>query len=150
MKRSWCDPGVHATSATPAADVPAVGLRGRIIKHAVLKRRTEGTTMSGQTNGDIAAKKSCSCCVPTASALELATDTDETGSPQLIGDADEVRVVVKGVYGPDSIRLTKGVPARLVFDRQETSRCSEQLLIPAFGVKQLLPANQETVIEFTP
>lgn len=57
---------------------------------------------------------------------------------------------MKGGYVPSTVRLTQGVPARLVFDRQDASRCSEELLIPAFGVRQALPQGRETVVEFTP
>src|ERR1051325_444706 len=45
----------------------------------------------------------------------------------------EVEIAVKGGYDPGVIRLKRGVPARLVFDRQETSSCSEEIVIPAFG-----------------
>ena len=85
---------------------------------------------------------SCACCAP--KSLESAGARPATDGVQ------EVRISVKGGYSPSSITLAKGVPARLVFAREETSRCSEELLIPAFGVRQTLPAHADTVVEFTP
>ena len=62
----------------------------------------------------------------------------------------ELTVVVKGGYDPGVIRLKRGIPARLVFDRQETSSCSEEIVIPAFGIRRFLPAFARTSVEFTP
>jgi plastocyanin domain-containing protein len=39
---------------------------------------------------------------------------------------------------------------RLVFDRQETAGCSEEVVIPDFGVRRFLPPHQRTTVEFTP
>jgi plastocyanin domain-containing protein len=62
----------------------------------------------------------------------------------------EVGIVVKGGYDPGVIRLRRGVPARLVFDRQETSSCSEEIVIPAFGIRRFLPAFAKTPVEIVP
>jgi plastocyanin domain-containing protein len=66
------------------------------------------------------------------------------------GGTQEVEIEVRGGYDPGVVRLKRGVPARLVFDRKETSSCSEEVVIPAFGIKQFLPAFQRTPVEFTP
>jgi plastocyanin domain-containing protein len=39
---------------------------------------------------------------------------------------------------------------RLVFDRQETSSCSEEVVIPDFGIRRFLPAHQKTAVEIDP
>ncbi len=62
----------------------------------------------------------------------------------------EVRIVVRGGYGPATVRVPAGRPVRLVFDRQETSSCSEEVVFPAFGIKRFLPAHQQTTVEITP
>lgn len=62
----------------------------------------------------------------------------------------EVAIRVQGGYDPAIIRTRAGRPIRLVFDRQETSSCSEELVIPAFGIRKVLPAFQKTTIEVTP
>jgi plastocyanin domain-containing protein len=51
---------------------------------------------------------------------------------------------------PSGIRVKKGRPVRLVFDRRETSSCSEEIVFPDFGVRKFLPAFEKTAVEFTP
>jgi plastocyanin domain-containing protein len=62
----------------------------------------------------------------------------------------DVEVTVRGGYDPGVIRLKRGVPARIVFDRQETSACSEEIVIPAFGVRRFLAPFKKTPVDFTP
>lgn len=62
----------------------------------------------------------------------------------------EVLITVRGGYSPATIRTTAGQPVRLVFDRQESSSCSEEVVFPDFGVKRFLPENQKTTIDITP
>ena len=62
----------------------------------------------------------------------------------------EVRIVVKGGYEPSTVRVAAGRPVRLVFDRQEASSCSEEVVFADFGLRRFLPAHQETVLEVTP
>ena len=66
------------------------------------------------------------------------------------GGAQEVAVTVRGGYSPATIRVRAGRPVRLTFDRQETSSCSEEVVIPDFAIRRFLPAHQRTVIELTP
>ncbi len=62
----------------------------------------------------------------------------------------EVVIAVRGGYDPAHIRLRVGAPARLIFDRQEENSCSEEVVIPDFGVRRFLPAHERTTVEFTP
>lgn len=62
----------------------------------------------------------------------------------------EVHIAVRGGYEPSTIRVPAGAPVRLVFDRQETSSCSEELVFPDFGVRRFLPAFEQTSIDITP
>lgn len=66
------------------------------------------------------------------------------------GGAQEVSIRVQGGYEPAEVRIAAGRPVRLVFDRQETSGCSEEVVIPDFGVRKFLPAFQKTTIELKP
>jgi P-type Cu+ transporter len=59
-------------------------------------------------------------------------------------------VTVKGGYEPAVIHVRHGVPVRLVFDRQETDSCSEEVVFPEFGIRRSLPAFKQTAIDFTP
>ena len=62
----------------------------------------------------------------------------------------EIAITVKGGYTPAVIHAKEGAPLRIVFDRQETSSCSEEIVIGDFGIRKFLPAFQKTVVELTP
>ncbi len=66
------------------------------------------------------------------------------------GGVQEVTIGVRGGYEPARVRVKRGVPVRLVFDRQETSGCSEEVVIPDFGIRRFLPAFKKTAVELTP
>lgn len=66
------------------------------------------------------------------------------------GGVQEVTITVRGGYDPAVVRVRRGAPVRLVFDRQETSGCSEEVVFPAFGIRKFLPAHERTAIELTP
>jgi plastocyanin domain-containing protein len=66
------------------------------------------------------------------------------------GGAQEVTITVQGGYEPAEVKVKRGVPVRLIFDRQETSSCSEEVVIPDFGIRKFLPAFQKTPVELTP
>ncbi|MEP7763909.1 heavy metal translocating P-type ATPase [Sanguibacter sp. 25GB23B1] len=61
-----------------------------------------------------------------------------------------VKVKVQGGYSPDVIQVTRGVPVRMEFDRQETGDCTSRVVMPAFKVNQVLPAYQTTTVELMP
>ena len=66
------------------------------------------------------------------------------------GGAQEVTIAVRGGYAPATVHVQAGRPVRLVFDRQETSSCSEEVVFPDFGLRRFLPAHERTVVELTP
>jgi plastocyanin domain-containing protein len=62
----------------------------------------------------------------------------------------EVHVTVRGGYDPATIRVRAGERVRLVFERKETSGCSEEVVFPAFGIRKFLPPDTPTTVEITP
>lgn len=62
----------------------------------------------------------------------------------------EQMILVKGGYTPDTIRVAAGRPVRLLFRREETAACSEQVVIPAFGRSAALPTGKVVAVEFLP
>jgi Cu+-exporting ATPase len=62
----------------------------------------------------------------------------------------EIEVTVKGGYSPDIIRVKKGVPLRLIFNRQEAGDCSSRVVFPDFHVSKTLAPFAKTMLEFTP
>src|SRR5512135_2341695 len=69
---------------------------------------------------------------------------------QMDGGVQRAVVTVKGGYSPDVIRLRQGVPAQLVFDRQESGDCTSRVVFPDFMVSAALPAYQRTMVRLTP
>lgn len=68
----------------------------------------------------------------------------------LVGGVQEIAIRVAGGYEPASVKVKRGIPVRLVFDRQETSSCSEEVVLPDYGIRKFLPPHQRTTVEFTP
>ena len=69
----------------------------------------------------------------------------------LVSDGyQEQMILVKGGYTPDTIRVAAGRPVRLLFRREETAACSEQVLLPDFGKSAALPTGQVVSVEFMP
>ena len=66
------------------------------------------------------------------------------------GGVQEVKIQVRSGYDPARVTARRGVPLRLVFDRQETSGCSEEIVFPDFGIRRYLPAHESTAVELTP
>ncbi len=66
------------------------------------------------------------------------------------GGPAEVVITVDGGYSPAVVQVKQGERVRLVFDRKDTSSCSEEVVIPAFHVRQFLPSGERTVIEIQP
>lgn len=62
----------------------------------------------------------------------------------------QVTITVDGGYSPQQVRVKAGRPVRLVFDRKDTGSCSEEIVLPDFGVRKFLPTGQQTTIEVTP
>lgn len=79
------------------------------------------------------------------------------GAPHRVGGAttttagvQQVDVRVKGGYTPDVIEVQHGQPVQLNFYRDEDSSCSEELLLPDFGIRRELPAFTTTSVELLP
>jgi plastocyanin domain-containing protein len=64
--------------------------------------------------------------------------------------AAEAVITVRGGYAPAVVRAPAGRLVRLVFDRQETAGCSEEVVFGDFGIRRFLPAHERTVVEVTP
>ncbi len=66
-----------------------------------------------------------------------------------VGGAVDVTVVVDGGYTPSTIEVPAGSRVRMTLDRREDNPCSDEIVIPDFGLRQSLPAFATTVLEFT-
>ncbi len=62
----------------------------------------------------------------------------------------EVMILVKGGYTPDTIVVQRGKPVRLNFRREETASCSEKVILADFNKSADLPTGEVVPIEFVP
>ena len=69
---------------------------------------------------------------------------------ELAGGVQRATVTVRGGYSPEVIRVRQGVPAELVFDRQESGDCTSRVVFPDFRLSAALPANQQTTVRLDP
>jgi plastocyanin domain-containing protein len=60
---------------------------------------------------------------------------------------NETLVRVRGGYEPRVIHVRAGVPVRLIFLREETASCSEQVVFPDFGKSAMLPPGRKVTVE---
>ena len=66
------------------------------------------------------------------------------------GRPQELTIEVEGGYSPAAVRVRRGAPVRLVFDRKETNSCSEELVIGALGVRRFLKPFEKTTVDLGP
>ena len=62
----------------------------------------------------------------------------------------EQMILVKGGYTPDTIRVVARTPVRLLFRREETAACSEQVVLADYGKSAPLPTGTVVPVEFMP
>jgi plastocyanin domain-containing protein len=67
-----------------------------------------------------------------------------------VAGVQQVPITVKGGYDPDVIVVKRGKPVRLLFNRQESSMCSEMVLFDKINQSAKLPEGETIPIEFTP
>ena len=82
--------------------------------------------------------------MPIIDAIRRKRSTDATVPEQ------QIRVLVAGGYTPSTIRAEAGIPLRLVFCREESAACSEQVVFPAFGKIATLPKGKPVVVDLLP
>ncbi len=66
------------------------------------------------------------------------------------GKTQRFTIEVNNSYSPATLRVQAGRPVRLDFHRVDRSSCTEEVVLPDFGIRAYLPTQQTTPIEFTP
>jgi plastocyanin domain-containing protein len=61
-----------------------------------------------------------------------------------------LRIEVHSGYSPAVVRVRAGRPVRLEFHRTDTGSCTEEVVLPDFGIRQFLEPFATTPVEFTP
>lgn len=66
-----------------------------------------------------------------------------------VGDVQDITIRVEGGYSPNAIEVQRGTRVRITFDRQEDNPCSDEVVLPDFGIRRDLRPFAKTVVEFT-
>jgi plastocyanin domain-containing protein len=66
------------------------------------------------------------------------------------GGYQEVMILVKGGYTPDTIVVRHGKPVRINFRREETASCSDKVVFADFQKTADLPTGQTVPVELLP
>ena len=61
-----------------------------------------------------------------------------------------ITIVVDGGYSPDLIVARRGAPLTLIFDRRDTGPCTDEIVLPDFGIRRALPTGRRTAITIVP
>jgi plastocyanin domain-containing protein len=61
----------------------------------------------------------------------------------------KIEINPKG-YRPTSLKLRRGVPARVTFVRTTDATCAKEIVLLDFNIRRALPLNQPVVVSFTP
>lgn len=67
-----------------------------------------------------------------------------------ISVADSVDIVVSGGYTPNVITVKKGKSVQLHFIRKDPSSCLDEVILPDFKKRSILPLDKTTTIEIAP
>lgn len=76
-----------------------------------------------------------------------ASATRSVAKPRL--QKARIEIGPKG-FQPTSIRLRRGVPARVTFVRTTDATCAKEIVLPDLSIRRPLPLNEAVVVSFTP
>jgi plastocyanin domain-containing protein len=86
-------------------------------------------------------------------ACALLLTTLSTGASNAVArprvQSARVKINERG-YEPGSLKLRKGVRARVTFLRTTDATCAKEVVLPDFNIRRALPLNQPVVVSFTP
>jgi plastocyanin domain-containing protein len=73
------------------------------------------------------------------------------GAPTAAAEARTIELsVTKNGFEPDRVKVTKGVPLKLVVTRRTDETCAKEIVIPDENIKADLPLNKPVTLTFTP
>ena len=72
------------------------------------------------------------------------------GKRREVAAVSTVTIVVDGGYAPDWILARQGMPLTLTFDRRDSGPCTDEIVLPDFGVRRSLSTGQRTTITIVP
>jgi len=87
------------------------------------------------------------------SSLLLLATFQSTGAkgPARSSSMQRTRIEINAEgYQPATVKLRRGVRARVTFVRPTDATCAREVVLPDFGIRRALPLNRPVVVSFTP
>jgi plastocyanin domain-containing protein len=84
------------------------------------------------------------CCAATRQRAAVAESALQNGA-----QTATVEVNSDG-FGPSSLKLKAGVPAKVTFVRKTDETCAKEIVIKEHNIDRKLPLNEPVTVEFTP
>lgn len=81
--------------------------------------------------------------------MTLLSTGHRRGEASAKGATSETLIRVRGGYIPPVVHAPAGTPVRLVFLREETAACSEQVVFPDFGKSAMLPPGRKVTVSLS-
>lgn len=81
-----------------------------------------------------------------------ATALGVTAKPRLVKpkvQTARVEITEQG-YQPYTLKLRRGVPARITFLRKTDATCAKEVIFKNYNINRALPLNKAVVVSFTP
>src|ERR1043166_4566325 len=85
-----------------------------------------------------------------STANELSPTKSRRAKPAEMYVQKRTIVVNATGYQPSSVKLRRGISARLTFIRKTEQTCGREIVIPGYGINRPLPLNVPVVVVFTP
>jgi plastocyanin len=91
------------------------------------------------------------CCNPPQDCCAAMRQPMVATESALQNGAQTATVEVNGNgFGPSSLKLKAGVPAKVTFVRKTDETCAKEVVIKEYNIDRKLPLNEPVTVEFTP
>ncbi|MGD9564471.1 MAG: cupredoxin domain-containing protein [Pyrinomonadaceae bacterium] len=94
--------------------------------------------------------KQTTLLVAVLAAVFLATDSADAQTRKAVRSQSAKVVIGNYGYEPASLRLKRGVPAKVTFLRVSESTCATEVVFAEYGIRRELPLNRAVTVSFTP
>lgn len=88
--------------------------------------------------------------VAVLASVFLAANTADAQSQKSARNQSAKVVIGNYGYEPASLRLKRGVPAKVTFHRTTDATCATEVVFAEYGIRRELPLNQAVTVSFTP
>ncbi|HEY6404116.1 MAG TPA: cupredoxin domain-containing protein [Blastocatellia bacterium] len=94
------------------------------------------------------------CCKPPRATLDCCAAMRQTAAAAKSASQNGAQTATVEVnsngFGPSSLKLQAGAPAKVTFVRKTDETCAKEVVIKEYNIDRKLPLNEPVTVEFTP